>query len=351
MLNKLKRLIPHSWRIGIKSQLNQLELVFLRLFAFNGFLASIYYTFFSRQFYREHKAVLQGRLAYQRTLSDIKFSSALLRRNIHRLEKGLIMRPRRPVFALDYLGETIDCFIKVAASPQFCRDEFQWATDVLDEYFAVVAEHPTITAAKKQFQQVLKPDRTNAVPYCYAELIRSDCSYNQLMTLLQRRRSVRWFLPKAVDANNIKLAAQAASLAPSACNRQPYQFMVAHGEKAIAMANCAMGTIGFAENFPCVIAIVADLSAYPAERDRHVIYIDASLAAMQFMLALETLGLASCPINWPDIELREQQLSKILGLEYHQRVVMLLAVGYADPEGGIAYSQKKPDRLLVKDVC
>ena len=62
-----------------------------------------------------------------------------------------------------------------------------------------------------------------------------------------------------------------------------------------------------------------------------LVYIDGSLAAMQLMLALESLGLSSCSINWPDVEERERQLAKILGLAYQERTVMLLAVGYADP--------------------
>ena len=51
-----------------------------------------------------------------------------------------------------------------------------------------------------------------------------------------------------------------------------------------------------------IIVIVGELDAYEYDRDRHLIYIDGSLAAMTFMLALETLGLSSCPINWSGVE-------------------------------------------------
>ncbi len=93
--------------------------------------------------------------------------------------------------------------------------------------------------------------------------------------------------------------------------------------------------------------MVGDLGAYPEARDRHVIYIDGSLAAMQLMLAFESLGLSTCPINWPDIETAERRLAQKLGLAYHERTVMLLAVGYADPTGGIPYSDKKTDEELI----
>jgi nitroreductase len=68
------------------------------------------------------------------------------------------------------------------------------------------------------------------------------------------------------------------------------------------------------------------------------------------MLALETLGLSSCPINWPDIESREKMLSSKLDLRFHQRTIMLIAVGYAEPEGGVPFSQKKSDSVLLNDV-
>ena len=121
-------------------------------------------------------------------------------------------------------------------------------------------------------------------------------------------------------------------------------------EKAVAIAKCAGGTAGFAENLPAIIVIVGDLSAYPFPKDRHLIYIDGSLAAMQLMLALETLGLSSCSINWPDVSSAERKIRKIIDLKDYERIVMLMAVGYADPEGGIPFSQKKINGQILEDI-
>jgi nitroreductase len=76
-------------------------------------------------------------------------------------------------------------------------------------------------------------------------------------------------------------------------------------------------------------------------RDRHVIYIDTALAAMAFQFALETLGLASCCINWPDIERLEIAMGKLLNLRPDERVTMCMSIGYPDPEGKVPFSQKK----------
>ena len=145
-------------------------------------------------------------------------------------------------------------------------------------------------------------------------------------------------------------AMEAAAQAPADCNRQPFRFILStETEWASRIAECAGGTAGYSQQLPAIIVVVGDLSAYPLERDRHLIYIDASLAAMQLMLAAETLGLATCPINWPDVDSAELRIREILKLPAHERVVMLIAIGYGDPESGVAYSQKKQGDLLVSE--
>ena len=304
-----------------------------------------YYSFISGAFWREQRAVLAGREQYSRQLRELKSTSALLRRNTHRLEKGLIMRPQKPVFAANYIGETVDIFQRANSLNSYDRDELQWSADVLTAFFDAVPAglNAAVDEARYMFERV---DRSNApqnrVPYKYACLPEPKITVKDLETLFQRRRSVRWFRETAVDDDLLREAARLAAYAPSACNRLPYKFVIANGEPiASQLAALANGTPGWAHNIPCTVAVVGDLSAYFAEHDRHLIYIDAALASMQFMQACDTLGLATCPINWPDIKSNEENIRKFLRLSDSQRTVMLIAVGYADPEGLIPYSEKK----------
>jgi nitroreductase len=162
---------------------------------------------------------------------------------------------------------------------------------------------------------------------------------------------VRWYKDQTVSEDLIVQAVNLAALAPSACNRQPFRFYISSNkQKAVEIAKCAGGTSGWAEGIPCTIAIIGDLSMYPKEKDRHLIYIDSSLAAMQLMLAFETLGLATCAINWPDVKEAENKLKKIVNLRSYERPIMLISVGYPDEQGGIPYSQKKSNRLLIKKI-
>ena len=353
MYRQLKRMLPSETKIWLRTKLEFLNLMIGGFFAKSRWTAALYYVLFSRQFDREHKAVLQGRLVYKQSLTKVGRSSALIRRNIHRLEKGLIMRPRRAVFASDYIVETLEVYQKAVQQGTLSDAELTWATDVLTEYFSVVEDNVVIAKARALFRSCAPGSNATpvCVPYAHSSLAETSVSFADLLALFKRRRSVRWYQQKPVAPELIRQAVNAATFAPSACNRQPYRFdLLSEPADAAEIARCAMGTAGFADNIPCLIVVVGDLSCYPAERDRHVIYIDASLAAMQLMLALETLGLSTCPINWPDIEQREAVLQQKLGLAYHERAVMLMAVGYADPDGGIAWSQKKTDELLVREV-
>src|SRR5690606_19543880 len=120
----------------------------------------------------------------------------------------------------------------------------------------------------------------------------------------------------------IDRALEVAVQAPSACNRQPYHFRIFDTpERVREIASIPMGTRGFSDNFPAVAVVVGEQRAYFDERDRHVIYIDASLASMGFILALESLGLASCCINWPDMEPQESRMKAALGLGPDERVI------------------------------
>src|SRR5690606_35019074 len=71
------------------------------------FLSSVYYVFFSREFDREHQKVLEGKYMHLKALKSGAPNTFHLRRQVHRLEKGLIMKEKRDVFALDYIMDTV----------------------------------------------------------------------------------------------------------------------------------------------------------------------------------------------------------------------------------------------------
>jgi nitroreductase len=353
MRKVLKKIIPKRVVKTVFTIRDKLQEKLANLASNARITTKFYYAFASNQFSREQHAVLMGRIAFINGKATADVQSAQLRRNIHRIEKGLIMRPRRDVFAEAYISQTVNK-LKICVRDSFTTEaELKWAVDVLDEYFSCVSLTSTITAAKLQFEKLsLQASAVErSVPYFRENSTFSTVEYDEFFALCRQRRSVRWYEQKPVPQSLLEKAIDAAAQAPSACNRQPFQFYVFNdSESAYKVGSIAGGTAGFANNFPCLIAVVGDLSAYPYERDRHVFYIDASLASMQLMLALETLGLSSCAINWPDVEAKEKKISELLKLEKFQRVVMLISIGYADTKGMIPFSEKKSSSSLAKFI-
>jgi len=332
-----------SWLLRMYSRLNRNP----------GLRAKLRYGLLPGAFDREHRAVLAGIKRYHENERGNQVNRYLLRRNTHRLEKGLLMRPRRDIFALDYIEATMEVYAQATArccadAPEEDRVEWQWAHDVLAEYFAVTGSHPKIDRLRERFD-ALNPSAARGVthetlskPYLRDLEGAPPVGYEQMAALAKRRRSVRWYLDKPVDRALVDRAILVAAQAPSACNRQPFNFRIYDDPNRVAaLAELPMGTAGFGHNIPMILAIVGRLRAYFHPRDRHLIYIDGSLAAMSLMFALETLGLSSCSLNWPDIGTREKKITRLLKLEPDERVVMLLSIGYPDPEGLVAYSQKK----------
>ena len=343
MLRRInRRLKRHAFNLGMRFR----------------FLASIFYSFFSTRFSREHQAVIHGQALFKSSKEIVTNSSPVLRRNIHRIEKGLIMKPRRDIFALDYIQETVETYAQLSekAKQSDVVHELYWAHDVLQSYFEACAKHPLIDHCRAIFNKSMSlpdhhhPDRADKFrPYYRKQPNKPPVTFDALHLLAQQRRSVRWFQRKTVPRDLVEKAVTIAGLSPSACNRQPFEFRFYDEPDLLRqVASLPSGTVGFSDNFPLVGVVLGNLGHYYDEKDRHVIYIDGAMAAMSLILALETLGLSSCCINWPDIEEYETKAQETLGLQLHERPVMFLAIGYANPEGLVPYSEKKSVVQLCK---
>ncbi len=333
----------------------RVDRLLIRLGAKSRLFASGYYFLFSKAFGQEHLSVLSGRVSFDAQVREPHPGSSLLRRNIHRLEKGLLMEPRKTVFATDYVSETVRCFEKIlqlGGSLAAASIELQWAHDVLQAYFDATERDSQTDSARIRFQELshrFVAREGRLVPEIRGRQGSPPVTIDGLAALAQRRRSVRWFLQKPVPRELIDRAMEVAAQSPSACNRQPFIFRVLDEKELLRKAvSIPMGMAGFEHNIPMLIVVVGQLRYYFSERDRHLIYIDASLAAMAFALALETLGLSSCFINCPATGLLESSMAELLRLDADELPVVCVAVGYGDPEGLVANSSKRPLNQLLK---
>lgn len=269
-----------------------------------------------------------------------------LRRNVHMLEKGLTMRPRRPLFGMDYIEQTVETFVNLRAKSDqpLGRDEMLWMNSVLADFFDATrpAGDDTLRVLEELFNAAgpVGPEARERGPH-HPALVPSPVAPVDLLALAQKRRSVRWFDPRPVDREIVDRAMSVAMEGPTACNRQPYRYLVFDDVASVRkVAAVPMGTRGYADQLTGIIVVVGDMSAFFDPRDRHLIYIDGCLASMGLLLGLESEGVGTCVINWPDMPEKEREMRQLLSLAEHEKVIMLIAYGYADPEGLVPFSAK-----------
>lgn len=269
------------------------------------------------------------------------------RRNIHRLEKGLSYENLKPIFAEDFIYETVLYLEHGKRNNTFDKHTIDWGKAVLELYFSKVKITPVIENAYNVYKTIRQSETiTTLVPYLEKDRQTSDITYDQLYQLSLKRRSIRFFLDKSIEATTIKQAYEIAKYSPSACNRQSFEYLFYNDEKIVnKLASIPGGVQGY--SLPSLIVVIGNYSGYFDERDINAPIIDSSLSAMAFLFALETLGLSSVCINWPNLPDREKAIREIIDLNQGEFVIMMIGVGYAKPTGKIPYSSKRSAEEVI----
>ncbi len=155
-----------------------------------------------------------------------------------------------------------------------------------------------------------------------------------LLELIKHRKSIRGFLDKPVEREKVMMCLEAARLAPSACNSQPWKFIVVD-DPGLKDKLCKVAFRGvysmnsFCRTAPVIVAIVSEKSRFLARiggwfRGTKYYLIDIGISVEHFVLEAEDLGLGTCWIGWFD----EEAVKSTLNVPRQKRIDILLAVGY-----------------------
>lgn len=135
---------------------------------------------------------------------------------------------------------------------------------------------------------------------------------------------------RAVEPEKLAAILEAAQLAPSACNGQPYHFTVCHGQlaKDVAKACMGMGMNKFASQAPVVIVISEEVyvkSAAVGAKVKRNDYrsIDIGIAAAYLTAEATAQGLSTCILGWLDSD----RICDLCDLK--QPVRLVITLGYA----------------------
>lgn len=166
------------------------------------------------------------------------------------------------------------------------------------------------------------------------------------LNIAKNRQSCRKYdATRVVEDEKITAVLEAARLAPSACNGQPYHFTVCRGEaaKAVAREVMGMGMNKFAADAPVLIVVseedyVASAALGARVKKNDYRSIDIGIATAYLTAEATAQGLGSCILGW----LNDEKIREICGLDKPVRLVITL--GYAD-EGDPLRTKKR------KELC
>ena len=163
--------------------------------------------------------------------------------------------------------------------------------------------------------------------------------------IAKARQSCRKYNPeRQVEEEKLLAILEAARLAPSACNGQPYHITVCKGETAKAVSGevMGMGMNKFAADAPVMIVIseeayVASAALGAKVKGNDYRSIDIGIAVAYLTAEATAQGLDTCILGWFD----DEKIRKICGLDKPVRLVVTL--GYA--ADGYELRQKRRKEL------
>ncbi len=171
------------------------------------------------------------------------------------------------------------------------------------------------------------------------------------MEIARTRQSCRAYdETRAVEAEKLNAMLEAARLAPSACNGQPYHFTVCRGETAqeVAKATAGLGLNKFAVQAPVLIVVsekpyVKSAAMGAKVKGNDYRSMDIGIAVAYLTAEAAAQGLGTCILGWLD----DEKIRKICNLD--QPVRLVITVGYAKDET-LRTKKRKDLSELVTEV-
>lgn len=169
--------------------------------------------------------------------------------------------------------------------------------------------------------------------------------------LIHKRRSVRRYTGRPVSKEDLLKCLEAARLAPSACNSQPWHFIVIDepvlkDRIADRIFSGIYSMNKFAKEAPVLVAVVSEKSKFLASfggqvRDTRYCLVDIGIACEHLILQAQELGIGSCWIGWFD----EKALKKELKVSRDKKIDMVIALGYPEEDKIVPKTRKVLDQI------
>ena len=169
--------------------------------------------------------------------------------------------------------------------------------------------------------------------------------------LVHQRRSVRRYSERPIAKEDLLKCIEAARLAPSGCNSQPWHFIMID-EPALRKRVAERIFSGlysmnkFAKEAPVLVAVVSEKEQFLASfggqvRDTRYCLVDIGIACEHLILQAQEFGIGSCWIGWFD----EKALKEEMKISKNKKIDIVISLGYPGEDKIVPKTRK-----LLEDV-
>jgi len=173
----------------------------------------------------------------------------------------------------------------------------------------------------------------------------------EMLELMVSRQSDRSYSDRAVEKEKLDRIMEAGRMAPSACNSQPWKFIIVDDavlreQLAVAASAKLLGMNSFVAQAPVHIIIVREKANMSSRigatvKNKDYSLIDIGIASENICLQTRAEGLGSCMIGWFD----EKMVRKILHIPSSKKVELIITIGY--PAKETREKRRKPPEEII----
>jgi len=157
---------------------------------------------------------------------------------------------------------------------------------------------------------------------------------DEVLESIKNRRSIRKYIDKPVESEKLDKIIEAARLAPSATNKQPWRFIIVTDKELIKkIAGCLGYMNKWAATAPLMVIGCTAKKRNAIQRVADKIIgvdfsvVDVAIALEHMVLEAQESGLHSCWIGWFHAKKIKKLISEILPA---WTIISLLTIGYSD---------------------
>lgn len=271
--------------------------------------------------------------------------TAYLTKQYHTVEKGLALPTPRLGFGEKKINDLLNLtprYIEKFGEDSLTKN----IISVLNEYLKFHADRDFKSELISKIEKFVKKKKSSEETGGVRDFNGPNISRQEYDKFIKSRASVRNFKDKQVTKQTILEAIETAKYTPSVCNRQGWKVHIYQGNDALRMLNLQNGSGGFRENVKTVAIVTGDIN-YFSSNERNQVGIDSGMFCMSLILSFYSLGVASCALN-TCVSLRSENRIKQNGkIPKHEKVIMYLALGYAQDNCTVAKSQRRANDSFV----